>query len=89
LKKDTTVNVLQVQILENNLNIDDIIDGLRKKTKFLRLKSFKIDNDLSQYNFWFDLENENYSEFISFTQKLVKENKKLSIDIYSRAGIYE
>jgi hypothetical protein len=89
LKKDTTVNVLQVQILENNLNIDNIIDGLRKKTKFLRLKSFKIDNDLSQYNFWFDLENENYSEFISFTQKLVKENKKLSIDIYSRAGIYE
>jgi hypothetical protein len=80
---------LQVQILENNLNIDNIIDGLRKKTKFLRLKSFKIDNDLSQYNFWFDLENENYSEFISFTQKLVKENKKLSIDIYSRAGIYE
>ena len=86
---DGTINILQIQILENNLNINNIVDGLRKKTKFLRLKSFKIDDDLSQYNFWFDLENEHYSEFISFTQKLVKENKKISIDVYSRAGIYE
>ena len=86
---NSTVNILQIQVLDKSLNINNIIKEIEKKSKFLKLKSFKIDNEMSQYNFWFDLEKDQFSEFLSFTQTLVLENKSISIDVYSRAGIYE
>jgi len=86
---NSTVNILQIQVLNKNLNINNIIKEIEKKSKFLKLKSFKIDKEMSQYNFWFDLEKEQFSEFLSFTQKLVLKNKDISVDVYSRAGIYE
>tara|TARA_B110000967_G_scaffold209788_1_gene267678 strand:- start:2243 stop:2971 length:729 start_codon:yes stop_codon:yes gene_type:complete len=85
----STANVLQIEILEKNLDVDLLIKEIAENTKFLKLKSFKIDSQISQYIFWFDLEKSNFGKFIAFTQKLSEANKNISIDVYSRSGIYE
>ena len=80
---------MQIEILEKNLDVDLLIKEIAENTKFLKLKSFKIDSQISQYIFWFDLEKSNFGKFIAFTQKLSEANKNISIDVYSRSGIYE
>ena len=86
---NSTANVLQIEISEKNLNVDLLIKEIAENTKFLKLKSFKIDNEISQYIFWFELEKSNFGKFLAYTQKLSKVNKDISIDVYSRSGIYE
>jgi len=47
------------------------------------------DNNLVQYNFWFDIDKNKLQNFIKKIEKITSNNKNLNIQLYSRSGIYE
>ena len=52
---DSSVNVMQIEIANSKEGVEKIIDILKTKTTYLKLKSFRVEKDLSQYVFWFDV----------------------------------
>ena len=86
---DTSVNVLQIEISDKNKDIEEIITALKTKTLYLKLKSFRIEKEVSQYVFWFDVKKNDINSFIKITENLKKEQENISIHVYSRTGIYE
>ena len=44
-------------ICDKNKGIEEIIAVLKTKTLYLKLKSFRIEKEVSQYIFWFDVKN--------------------------------
>ena len=69
--------------------IEEIIKALKTKTLYLKLKSFRIEKEVSQYVFWFDVKKNDINNFIKITENLKKEQGNISIHVYSRTGIYE
>ena len=69
--------------------IEEIITVLKTKTLYLKLKSFRIEKEVSQYVFWFDVKKSDINSFIKITENLKKEQENISIHVYSRTGIYE
>ena len=86
---DSSVNVLQIEISDKNKNIEEIINVLKPKTLYLKLKSYRIEKNISQYVFWFDVKKNDINKFIKITENLKKEQENISIHVYSRTGIYE
>ena len=86
---DSSVNVLQIEISDKGKGIEEIIKALKTKTLYLKLKSFRIEKEVSQYVFWFDVKKNDINNFIKITENLKKEQENISIHVYSRTGIYE
>ena len=86
---DSSVNVLQIEISDKDKSVEEIIEILKTKTLYLKLKSFRIEKEISQYVFWFDVKKNDINNFIKITENLKKEQENISIHVYSRTGIYE
>ena len=86
---DSSTNVIQIEISDKNKRIDEIINILKTKTTYLKLKSFRVEKDLSQFVFWFDVDKNNINDFIKTVETFKTEQEKISIHVYSRTGIYE
>ena len=85
----SSTNILQVQIKKGSNNIEEIINQFKNKVEYIKLKSLSSDEDLIQYNFWFDIDKKEFSSFIKKIEEISSKNKNVSIQIYSRSGIYE
>ena len=85
----SSTNILQIQIKKGSNNFEEIIDQIKDKVEYIKLKSLSSDEDLSQYNFWFDINKKEFSNFIKKIEEISSKNKNISIQIYSRSGIYE
>ena len=86
---DSSTNIIQIQIDQNKQNSDKIINEIKSSVKYLKLKSMSSDNNLVQYNFWFDIDKNKLQNFIKKIEKITSNNKNLNIQLYSRSGIYE
>ena len=86
---DSSVNVMQIEIANSKEGVEKIIDILKTKTTYLKLKSFRVEKDLSQYVFWFDVNKNKINDFMKTIQDLKTKQKNISIHVYSRTGIYE
>ena len=86
---DSSVNVLQIEILNSKEEIENIIDNLKKNTMYLKLKSFRVEKEVSQYTFWFDISKNDIKNFMKAIENLKTTYKNISIHVYSRTGIYE
>jgi hypothetical protein len=82
-------NLMQIIILDKNTKFDQIEKELRNNVDYLKLKSLTSDENETQYNFWFGLKEQKSLEFIKLIENITKNNKKISIQIFSRTGIYE
>ena len=86
---ESSTNILQLQVTKETEAIEKVIENLKKEVKYLNLKSFSSEQDLKQYNFWFDINPENLISFIKKIENITSHNKNIKIQIYSRSGIYE
>ena len=85
---DSSANVMQIEILDKKIKIDQIINTLKSKTSYLKLKSLRVEKNTSQYVFWFELEKNKKNNFFK-TLESIKTKENISIHVYSRSGIYE
>ena len=85
----SSTNILQIQIKKGSNNIEEIISQLKNKVEYVKLKSLSSDEELAQYNFWFDINKKEFSNFIKKIEEISSKNKNISIQIYSRSGVYE
>ena len=86
---DSSVNVMQIEIANSKEGVEKIIDILKTKTIYLKLKSFRVEKDLSQYVFWFDVNKNKVNDFMQTVENLKTKQENISIHVYSRTGIYE
>ena len=86
---DSSVNVMQIEIGNSKEGVEKIIDILKTKTTYLKLKSFRVEKDLSQYVFWFDINKNKVNDFMQTVENLKTRQENISIHVYSRTGIYE
>ena len=86
---DSSVNVMQIEIGNSKEGVEKIIDILKTKTTYLKLKSFRVEKDLSQYVFWFDVNKNKVNDFMQTVENLKTRQENISIHVYSRTGIYE
>ena len=86
---DSSVNVMQIEIANSKEGVEKIIDILKTKTTYLKLKSFRVEKDLSQYIFWFDVNKNKVNDFMQTVENLKTRQENISIHVYSRTGIYE
>ena len=86
---ESSTNILQLQVTKETEAIEKVIENLKKEVKYLNLKSFSSEQDLKQYNFWFDINPENLISFIKKIENITSHNKNIKIQIYSRSGIFE
>ena len=86
---DGSVNVIQIELSEKSQNIEKIINVIKTKTIYLKLKSFRVEKDISQYVFWFDVDKKNTNDFIKTIESFKKTEENISFNVYSRTGIYE
>ena len=86
---DSSVNVIQIEISDRSHKIKNITDILKKNTIYLKLKSFRVEKEISQYVFWFDVNKNKINDFMKSVENLKTKQKNISIHVYSRTGIYE
>ena len=86
---DSSVNVMQIEITDSKDGIEKIIESLKSETLYLKLKSFRVEKNISQYVFWFDVEKNRINTFMKTVEKIKTNQKNISIHVYSRTGIYE
>ena len=86
---DSSVNVMQIEITDNKDGIEKIIESLKSETLYLKLKSFRVEKNISQYVFWFDVEKNRINTFMRTVEKIKTNQENISIHVYSRTGIYE
>ncbi len=86
---ETSTNILQIELIGNKTSSEEIIDQLKKNLNYLNLKSLSSDNQIKQFNFWFDVENKNFNNLLKDIEKITTQNKDVKIQIFSRSGIYE
>ena len=67
---DSSVNVLQIEIPNSDKEIEKIIDSLTKATMYLKLKSFRVEKEISQYVFWFDVKKNDIKGFMKIVENL-------------------
>jgi len=86
---DSSVNVMQIEITDSKDGIEKIIESLKSETLYLKLKSFRVEKNISQYVFWFDVEKNRINTFMKTVEKIKTNQENISIHVYSRTGIYE
>ncbi len=86
---EASTNILQIQIVGQNQNSETLIKKLKKDMNYLNLKSFSSDNEVKQFNFWFDVDKNNLDNLIKNVEEITSKNKDIKIQIFSRSGIYE
>ncbi len=86
---ESSTNILQIELIGNKPNSEEIINQLKKNLNYLNLKSLSSDNQIKQFNFWFDVENKNFNNLLKDIEKITTQNKDVKIQIFSRSGIYE
>jgi CBS-domain-containing membrane protein len=86
---ESSTNILQIQIANENKNSEQIIEDLKKDVNYLNLKSFSAESGMKQYNFWFDVNKDNLNNLTREIEKITSKDKDIKIQIYSRSGIYE
>ncbi|MBD1156588.1 DUF4956 domain-containing protein [Pelagibacterales bacterium SAG-MED20] len=86
---DSSVNVMQIEITDSKDGIEKIIESLKSETLYLKLKSFRVEKNISQYVFWFDVEKNRINTFMRTVEKIKTNQENISIHVYSRTGIYE
>ena len=86
---EASTNILQIQIVGQNQNSESLIKKLKKDMNYLNLKSFSSDNEVKQFNFWFDVDKNNLDNLIKNVEEITSKNKDIKIQIFSRSGIYE
>ena len=86
---EASTNILQIQIVGQKQNSDALIKKLKKDMNYLNLKSFSSDNEVKQFNFWFDVDKNNLDNLIKNVEEITSKNKDVKIQIFSRSGIYE
>ena len=86
---DASTNILQIQVEGKDQNSDEILNKIKKNVNYLNLKSFSSENELKQFNFWFDIDKKKLDIFLKDIEKITSENKSIKIQIFSRSGIYE
>ena len=74
-------------MLDHEFNLK-ILKKIKDNVDYLKLKSLTTDENERQYNFWFSVKEKNSSGFIKLIENITRE-KKISIQIFSRTGIYE
>ena len=88
-KISVSTNLLQIIVLDHEFNFENIEKKIKDNVDYLKLKSLTTDENERQYNFWFSVKEKNSSGFIKLIENITRENKKVSIQIFSRTGIYE
>jgi uncharacterized membrane protein YhiD involved in acid resistance len=86
---DSSVNIMQIEITDSKEGVDKIIEALKSETLYLKLKSFRVEKNISQYVFWFDVGKDKINSFMKAVEKLKTNQENISIHVYSRTGIYE
>ena len=86
---DSSINVMQIEIKDSKDGVEKIIETLKTKTLYLKLKSFRIEKNISQYVFWFDVSKNKTNDFMQAIEQLKTNQENISIHVYSRTGIYE
>ena len=86
---DSSVNVMQIEITDDKDGIENVIENLKSETLYLKLKSFRVEKNISQYVFWFDVGKDRINTFMKAVEKLKTNKENISIHVYSRTGIYE
>lgn len=86
---ESSTNILQLQILNEKEKSETIINDLKKIVNYFNLKSFSSEQDIRQYNFWFDVDKNNLNELLTKIEQITSKNKDIKIQIYSRSGVYE
>jgi lysylphosphatidylglycerol synthetase-like protein (DUF2156 family) len=86
---DSSINVMQIEIKDSKYGVEKIIETLKTKTLYLKLKSFRIEKNISQYVFWFDVSKNKTNDFMQAIEQLKTNQENISIHVYSRTGIYE
>ena len=86
---DTSTNILQIQIHGTNQDSAKIINEIKEKVDYLNLKSSSSENELTQFNFWFGIDNSKLNVLLKTIEKITSENKLIKIQIFSRSGVYE
>jgi hypothetical protein len=86
---DSSVNVMQIEITDSKDGVEKIIESLKSETLYLKLKSFRVEKNISQYVFWFDVGKDKINTFMKAVEKLKTNQENISIHVYSRTGIYE
>jgi len=85
----SSTNIIQLHVKKGGKSFEEIIDKIRDQVEYIKLKSLSSDNEGMQYNFWFDIDKEQLTNFIKHIEKISAEDENISIQIYSRSGIYE
>ena len=80
---------MQIEITDSKDGVEKIIEALKSETLYLKLKSFRVEKDISQYVFWFDVGKNKINTFMKAVEKLKTNQENISIHVYSRTGIYE
>ena len=87
-KINSDSNILNVVINDNKSeNINDIIKKIEPNLKYLKLKSANIEDNTSNYVFWYDLDDSQFDNFLNYIKSL--SNKNLTLSIYSKTGAFE
>ena len=86
---DTSTNILQIQIHGTNKYSAKIINEIKEKVDYLNLKSSSSESELTQFNFWFGIDNSKLNVLLKTIEKITSENKLIKIQIFSRSGVYE
>ena len=86
---DTSTNILQIQIHGTNKDSAKIINEIKEKVDYLNLKSSSSESELTQFNFWFSIDNSKLNVLLKTIEKITSENKLIKIQIFSRSGVYE
>ena len=86
---ETSTNIMQIQISGQKQNSDSIVNQIKSDVNYLNLKSFSSENDMQQFNFWFDVDKKNLESLIKKIEEITSKNKDIKIQIFSRSGIYE
>ena len=85
----SSTNILQLQLFNEKEKSEIIINDLKKSVNYFNLKSFSSEQDIRQYNFWFDVDKNNLNELLTKIEQITSKNKDIKIQIYSRSGVYE
>ena len=73
----SSTNILQIQIKKGSNSIEEVINQFKNKVEYIKLKSLSSDEDLIQYNFWFDINKKEFSSFVKKIEEISSTNKNV------------